>query len=325
MILLLYGEDAFRSREKLNELKGAYLKKNPDGSGFFEFRFDAGAEGADARVADLIASLETGGLFATKKLVAIRGALGASEMVRKPLLDFLDRDVDRIEKDADTVAVFWEEGVPKKTNKLFRLLDGKAERKQHFESLQGVKLEQWAVKRLQSSGATIGRPALQRLLLETGSDLFRLEGELAKLANFVEGRTIAEADVDALLAGSVKATVFEALEALSSGQKARALKLFADQVAKGENALYLLSMCAWQLRNLLRVADAYSQGLRAAPLLAKQLKLHPFVVQKLLRQVPSFPLDRLKKSFALLTDLDVRSKSGALDPKLALDLFVVKF
>jgi DNA polymerase-3 subunit delta len=131
--------------------------------------------------------------------------------------------------------------------------------------------------------------------------------------------------VDLFVNGSVKAAVFEALEALSSGRKAQALKLFVDQLTKGENALYLLSMCAWQLRNLLRVADGYAQGMRTAPILAKQLKLHPFVAQKLLRQISGFPMERLKKGLSLLADLDLQAKSGFLDPKLALDMFVVKF
>jgi DNA polymerase-3 subunit delta len=83
-------------------------------------------------------------------------------------------------------------------------------------------------------------------------------------------------------------------------------------------------MCAWQMRNVLKVADAYEEGIRQAPLLAKELKLHPFVVQKLLRQIGGFPIERIKKSFALLADLDTQSKSGQIDPKLALDMFVMK-
>lgn len=325
VIIFLYGEDNFRSREKLAQLREAYISKNPDRSGLFEFDFD-GAD-ADEAVRELFRTLETGGLFASKKLVIAKRALTSNEAAQQKLLEHFEKTIERMEKDVDTVLVLWEENLPKKTHKLFRLLTDKVEKKQNFEPLIGTKLEQWSVTRLREMNpkVQIERRALLRLLAETESDLFRLRNELEKLAFFREEGTISDQDMDIFIAASPKEAVFEALEALTQGRQAQALDLFARQIQKGENALYLLSMCAWQLRNLLRVADMYTSGVREASAIAKELKIHPFVVQKLLRQIPHFPLDRLKKSFSLLTHFDLQSKSGGIDPKLALDLFVMRF
>ncbi len=46
-------------------------------------------------------------------------------------------------------------------------------------------------------------------------------------------------------------------------------------------------------------------------------------MQKLLHQINGFPLERIKSGFSLLADLDTRSKSGQIDPALALDMFVM--
>lgn len=322
MIIFLYGEDAFRSREKLTELKGAYLGKNPS-SGLFDF--DATDSSEDA-VKNMMQALSESGLFVTKKLVIIRRLMELSDANQKRAIDLLEKKIESLESDKDSVLIFWEEKMPKKTNALFKLLDKQVAKKQHFETLKGVRLEQWIVHRIHLIDAqtSIEKRALPLLVSEMGDDLFLLENELRKLTDFCEDKMIRESDVKTFVEQSVRSTVFEALEALASGNRARALTLFEDQLEKGENALYLLSMCAWQMRNLLKVADGYADGMRQAPILAKELKLHPFVVQKLLRQIGGFPLPRLKSGFALLAELDTQSKSGQIEPKLGLDMFVMK-
>jgi DNA polymerase-3 subunit delta len=322
MIIFLYGEDAFRSREKLMELRNAYLEKNPS-SGLFEFDGDTATEDA---IKQLKQTLNESGLFAIKKLVIARRFTESSEFVQKKLTDFLEEKLETLEVDKDSVLIFWEAKMPKKTNALYKLLDTKVAKKQHFEILKGVRLEQWIVHRIHliDAGTNIEKRALLLLVSEMGDDLSALENELRKLVDFCEDKMIRESDVEMFVSQSVKSMVFESLEALASGNQAKATSLFEDQLKKGENALYLLSMCAWQMRNVLKVADAYEEGIRQAPLLAKELKLHPFVVQKLLRQIGGFSIERIKKSFALLADLDTQSKSGQIDPKLALDMFVMK-
>lgn len=322
MIIFLYGEDAFRSREKLVELRNAYLEKNPS-SGLFEFDGDISTEDV---VKNMKQTLNESGLFATKKLVIARRFTEASEFVQKKMIEFLEEKIENIDTDKDNILIFWEEKMPKKTNALYKLLDKKIAKKQHFETLKGMRLEQWIVHRIHLIDAqtNIEKRALPLLVSEMGDDLSALQNELRKLVDFCEEKMIHESDVAMFVVQSVRGLVFEALEALASGNRARALCLFEEQLEKGENALYLLSMCAWQMRNLLKVADGYADGCRQAPLLAKELKLHPFVVQKLLRQIGGFSLERIKKSFALLADLDTQSKSGQIDPKLALDMFVMK-
>lgn len=322
MIIFLYGEDSFRSHEKRIELRSAYLEKNPS-SGLFEF--DAQDDSGDI-VKGLSRALGESGLFASKKLVIARGCMSdASEADQKRLAEFLGPKIAGIEADKDTILIFHEDGTPKKTNALFKVLDKHVAKKQEFEVLKGVRLEQWIVHKIHliDTGTSIEKRALPLLVSEIGEDLHALENELRKLVDFCEDRMIREEDVAVFLERSVKATVFEALEVLASGNRQKALTLFEEQLSRDENALYLLSMCAWQMRNLLKVAEGYADGMRQAPLLAKELKLHPFVVQKLLRQINGFPLERIKNGFSLLADLDTRSKSGQIDPALALDMFVM--
>ncbi len=322
MIIFLYGQDAFRSREKMTELRNAYLEKNPS-SGLFEFD---GESASEETIKTLKQTLNESGLFATKKLVILKRFTEAPEFSQKKLAEFLEEKCASIDTNKDNILIVWEATLPKKTNVLFKLLDKQVAKKQQFEILKGIRLEQWIIHRIHLIDAqtNIEKRALPLLVSEMGDDLSALENELRKLTDVCEDKLIREADVALFVSQSVRSLVFEALEALASGNRVKALSLFEAQLEKGENALYLLSMCAWQMRNLLKVADGYADGMRQASLLAKELKLHPFVVQKLLRQIGGFPIERIKKSFALLADLDTQSKSGQIDPKLALDIFVMK-
>lgn len=330
MIIFLQGADEYRSREKVRELKRQYLFKNPDGTGLFEFDFDetGGTSTSDTRRA-FFESLGTAGLFATKQFIIVRDTALATVDVRDSIAAFLVDHPDIAEKDSPTILLFREGKLPKKADKLFVFLDKAAPMKQSFDILTGKELERWAIAYLRSIApeTKITREALGTIVTETGSDLFRLSNELEKLAGLCAGGMITTEHVQALMPSErLQETVFMALDAVATGDRARALQLFAERIAADENALGLLALCAWQLRQIAQVSDAYfRQGLRTGNDIARMTGLKPFQVNKLVRRIVNFPLERVRRGFALLVDLDTQSKSGGTDPAMALELFVMKF
>lgn len=320
MIIVLYGEDTFRSHEKLLELKKAYLEKNTS-SGLFEIDGD---ERSENPVRNLEQSLAESGLFATKKLVIAKNFSHITDIEQEKLHEYIASKFEVLEHDADKVLIFWDES-PKKTNKPFAFLISNCAKKQHFEKLIGIKLLQWIQQRIQliDAAVRIDRDALELLSLEGAADMFMLENTLRTLVDACDNNRITLTDVSKVVTNSVKSLVFEALEALALGKRNEALRLFEDQLRKGENALYLLTMCAWQMRNMLKVADAYRGGVTMPASLAKTLKLHPFVVQKIIRQMQGFSVERLVRGFGILSELDMQVKKGQLDAKTAVSTFVL--
>lgn len=327
MIIFFHGADAYRSREKVAELKKQYLLKNPGGTGLFELAFDG--EG-DVRAGEaLLEALGTGGLFAAKKFVVARGLLQSEESARQSVLGHLRGHPDIAGRESETILLFWETVPAKKSDPLYKFLDKHALLRQVFDPLSGAALERWAVgflSRIEPS-AKITREALSRVLGETGSDLYRLGNELTKLALYADGTTIDTIMVDRLVPmEALRDTVFAALDRLASGDRKGALRLFSERVEAGENAHGMLGLCAWQLRTVYLVADAYhAQGLRSSDAIARVTGLKPFQAGKVLRQVGGFPVDRVRRGFSLLAELDMEAKSGGTDPALALEMFVMKF
>ena len=51
-------------------------------------------------------------------------------------------------------------------------------------------------------------------------------------------------------------------------------------------------------------------------------KIHPFLIKKIESTLRKFRKNEVKRNYLMLADLDVRIKSGRIDPKVALDCFV---
>lgn len=319
MLIFLYGTDSFRCLEKLSDLQNNYLQKNDSGTDLSVLDY-----GEATTIVPLSNIFSAQGLFSNKKLVIIKNSLtkGSPEQ-QKAILTVLKADTS-LEKDTDTIIIFFEAGSPKKNGALYKFLF-KSAKKQEFNALEGASLANWAINYAKSLSpkTTFSKAALNMLLAATGSDLFVLSNELNKLVNYKIDAEIIDEDIVLLVKSKVDSTMFETIEALSSGNKARALALFHEQIAKGEDVFYVLSMYTYQIRTLLKIGDFYWQGMTNAPQIAQASGIHPYVVQKSLSQIRNLSEEKTKQMLRDLAEIDFSAKTGKVDPVLALDTFIV--
>ncbi|EKD58783.1 MAG: hypothetical protein ACD_56C00052G0002 [uncultured bacterium] len=268
--------------------------------------------------------LSAQGLFSSKQLVTVKNVMtkGSTEQ-QKELLVFLKSQTE-LKNDADSIVIFFEAGAPKKNGALYKFLFTQA-KKQEFALLEGITLANWALaltKKL-SPETTFSKSALNLLLVATGNDLHILNNEITKLVSYKTSGTINDEDIATLVKSKVDSTMFETIEALSSGNKSRALQLLHEQIAKGEDVFYILSMYTYQIRTLLKIGDFYWQGMSSAPQIAQASGIHPYVVQKSLSQIRNLSEDKTKQMLRDLAEIDMNAKTGKVDPLLALDTFIV--
>ncbi|HBI50960.1 MAG TPA: DNA polymerase III subunit delta [Candidatus Moranbacteria bacterium] len=319
MFIFLYGVDNFRSLEKLSDLKNKYLEKNGSGTDLSVLDYGEGAS-----VENLSTAFSAQGLFSTKRLVIVKNSmLKGSTEVQKGILTLLKANPDT-EKDADTIVIFYENGSPKKNGALYKFLF-KAAKRQEFTPLEGTALANWALTfaKTLSTEISFTKNALNMLLAATGSDLNVLSNEINKLVNYKNSGEIVDADVVLLVKSKVDSTMFETIEALASGNKSKALDLFHQQLTKGEDVFYILSMYTYQIRTLLKIGDFYWQGMISAPQIAQASGIHPYVVQKSLSQIRNLSEQKTKQMLRDLAEIDFSAKTGKVDPVLALDTFIV--
>lgn len=319
MFIFLYGADTFRSNEKLSAIKNKYLQANSSGTDLSVLDYDN-----TSATKSLFDVLSAQGLFSSKQLIIVKNILlrGSAEK-QKEVLEFLKSRTE-LENDNDAVILFFENGSPKKNTSLFKFLAAHS-KNQEFIPYDGAHLTNWALsyaKKL-SPETSFSRNALNMLLAATGNDLYILSNEIMKLVNYKDGGIINEEDIEILVKSKVDSTIFETIEALCSGNKERALALLHEQLAKGEDIFYILSMYAYQLRTILKIGDFLWQGMSNAYDIAKASKLHPFVVQKTLPQAKILGRQKAERIFKDLVQIDQDAKTGKINPVLALDTFIV--
>jgi len=321
MLFFLYGEDSFLSLEKVLEIKKKFQLNDKSGAGLSSF--DATEE---KNISPKIErALKNTGLFSSKKLLILKNVISQlpSEEQAK-ILSFLKKNQDTLATDNDTVIIFWEKENPRKNNALFKFLLENA-KKQNLEKLTGTKLNEWILQRIKTSvGAGISRSALEKLVIYTDGNTATISQEIKKLINFSGDEIIDEKAVDLLLESQSGSDIFKTIEALASNNKKLALKLLHNHIERGDDLFYLFSMFIYQFRNLLRIASLQENGIFNEFEIAKQSKLHPYVVKKSMNQARNFGEKKLIAIHKKLGTLDTKIKTGKIEIKLALDKFIVE-
>ena len=182
----------------------------------------------------------------------------------------------------------------------------------------------WIIRRAKAEyDAAIEPSAAAALALLTGDDLRRADNELVKLVNYVEGqRAITDDDVAALTPYVPEANIVRMVEAIAEGRGSLALELLHRLLAeKSEDPFRIYGMIVRQFR-LLLLAKEHLAGGGAPSGVAAAAGVAPFVAQILVRQVAAFSLEDLEHIYRSLAETDFRMKTGQIDPRLALDLFV---
>jgi DNA polymerase-3 subunit delta len=329
MLIFLYGEDSFRSRQKLLEIKNKFLLTDTIGSGLSIFNYGSGAQissSKDGRNKQrLLDVLNTPNLLAPKRLVIAQNMIEeATDNEKDDFIMYLKKYEKQIQDDTDLVIIIWEAAQPKKNGKLYKILT-KIAKAQNFEKLNGLKLNQWILQKIKEirKESGISKNALEKIILFVGNDTNFLDKELQKLVDYTDGKVIQSADVDMLVRANLDTNIFNTIDALVNNKK-EALRLLEEHFKKGDDPFYIFSMLVYQFRNLLKIAALQEQFPNNEYAIAKATRLHPYVVKKGLSQIRNFSLAQLKEIYKKIGNLDTQIKTGQMDIKLALGKFIAE-
>jgi len=330
MIIFLYGEDTYRSRKKLKELKEKFLREIDPGGGSLII-----INGETANMEKINEAAAARSLFARKRMIIVEKLLSnKSKIVLDQAVEYFTKLNKQKNKDEDdNIIIFWDDlsGVKIGFNKMYKFLI-KQKFVQNFKLLSNTEAVSWVKNEVKSRQAKISGQAAMSLSSLFGSDLWQLSNEIDKLINFKRGQQeklidsesggeIGIQDIEKLARGKADENIFALTDAISGKNKARALELLEMEIAAGITEAYLIHMIIRQFRILLQIRQGLEQGLTSRKMI-NQLKLHPFVVQKSITQARNFSMDILKKIFYSLVEIDKKVKTGQTDTKTAISLLI---
>lgn len=327
MVILLHGDDTYRSRERLRVLVGAFRTKY-DGKGFATVRVSGeGLEGE--RLHSLLSS---GGLFGDRRMVVVERPGEAPPEALRTVLPLLEA----IASKPDPIIVLWEPrtvgATAKRPVRAVRVAGRKTTarateplvavagfaRVEAFAVLTGPSLLRWYQDAAKAHGFEFAPDALVEFLQLVGSDLWAASNALDKLDSARVGTVVDAEMVRTNVAGTVPPGVFALTDAVAERRTDTALLLLTHEIEAGAAPLALLAMLTRHFRTMLLAAEL---GSPAA--VAKATGVHPYVAQKAAAAARRFAPGEVRSRFAELLDLERPLKSGHPNPALLLARFVV--
>lgn len=333
MIIALTGQDTFHSRRELARLKQGFMGKyDPSGLNTVTLRDDTLTYEA------LQSAATAQGLLSPRRFVAVERATTASKELQQQIAALLEGN--RIP--AEHIVVFWDEApaadprrrapaasssplatflarLPLKT----RAVKPGQSYRQDFPQLSGRLLEHAVTELADAAKTHLAPAALTELIAYTQGDLWQIANVIKILSHVAGTSDVSVEQVREYVHAQADADMFQLMDAVSTRQTKHALALLEESFAGGEHPLGLLAMLQRQFRILALVGDAAKQQLSPNEI-ATTLKLHPFVVQKSLSQVRSFTAEELRSANNRLLEIEMESKSSAVDPRLLITTFVAQ-
>lgn len=318
MILFLYGEDTYRSRRQLDEIRAKYLKDiDPSGMNLTEI------DGEKAGLEGIRAAVSASGFLVQRRLTVVHGAVKAHRKRKasdRELAELIDAVPD------DTIAVFHEEMAGTDFGKSEAFARLKKERfYPEFTPLSPRQLTGWIKTEAKARGTSFTDDGLRAYLRVAGTDLWKVASELDKFTAFRSGKDIDAETVGQLAEATTEESLFKFLDMVGVRKLDRAAEILDGLLAQGEAEVLLVNRLLHHFRNLLVAADMARTEKVRKDRLVRELGIHPFVATKVLSQVRHFDRDELKDIYGWLIEADRKLKSGGWPkPRMAIDMLLLK-
>ena len=277
-------------------------------------------------VSELLATCETLPLMSKKRMVIVRKEAQFDKITDKKDLERLTAYLEK-PCPSTLLIIYWEQ--PDKRKKVYKAIT-KYGSVVVFEKLDAGELQAWITRRIQNAGKKIARSALdvfiQRsmYLANEKKNMEMVDNELNSLIDYIGDREeVTKEDVLLILPQSIEDGIFKMIDYAMTGDKGRALLMLSQFYQEGESPFGVFSLLLRQIRMLLMVKIHTGRGMPPKTV-AGEMKLAPFVVNKILKNGRNYPIESLWDLMVLGADLDARMKLGEIDQNFALELFLMK-
>jgi len=319
MIIFIYGQDTFRSSQKLKQIIEKF-KKEVDSSGMNLSILD----GTSLKYEEFNQHVKASPFLASKRMIVIKNLIttNKSKDIQKQVAELLDQKSDQ-----ENIIIFYEaqdQASSKTKTALWKRLSNE-KFSQEFTVLKPAELNHWIINEFKKNNITLNMQITNLLAAKVGSDLWQMSNEIKKIISYCKDKEITVDVINQLVKAKYDDDIFKLSDAIAAKNKKLALKLISDQLNQGANETYLLSMIIRQFRILMLVKDLQqiNQQINQSQL-AQQLKIHPYVAKKSLKQVNRFNLTELKKIYQSLLHIDLKIKTSSTKPVLLFDLLIAQ-
>ena len=308
-VYLLYGPESYLRLFYTDKLCSAVL---PESDTMNRALF----EGDKTKESDIIDFAETIPFFAEHRLIRVKDSgffKGSCELLP-----------DYMKNIPEHAVIVFSEGEVDKRNRLFKPVRA-AGYVSEFTAQKEDKLLQWGANLLKKGGLSISRNDMNYLLSRTGTDMSHIMLEIDKLINYCSGqKAVTRQDIDAITGTQLENRIFEMIDAITDGNQAKALSLYADLLSLKEPPMRILYLIARQYNQLLTVRELMDEG-NSAGAIVQKTGMRDFVVRRNMNRAKSFSVQRLRDNVAKCIEMEESVKTGRIGDRLSVELLLVQF
>lgn len=162
---------------------------------------------------------------------------------------------------------------------------------------------------------------LTNLIVNLGLDKWKLINEVEKISIYLSAEkkeTLRDDEFNKIIGFEVSGDIWKLVEAFSNRKAKLCLQEYHKISSYEENGQYIIAMLERELSNLALLHQARNDGIPDS-----QIGMHPFVIQKMKAKMNNFSLNDIQKYLKKLFDLDRSIKSGDIDEKVGLSLYIL--
>jgi DNA polymerase III subunit delta len=313
-LYFFYGDNEPALEEALRLVTAALFPKGPAGLDVRQINAQSQGPG------DILQSVRTISFFSPKKLVIVRQAHHFKEPQWEQLKDYLKKPLDS----CCLVFMLLLDEKDKKDKARLEALK-KFGPAVPFQNPKGDKqIALYVRAQLAKYGKTIAPDALAYYSAMLGENAQVIAGEVEKLALYCGERTAVEAaDVDEVVCGGGRGTIFNLVDAVGQGRLEQSLELLGGILGSGVHPLVVLKMIARQFRLISTARLMLDQGENATRI-GQRLRLPEFVVRGVMQQARGWPAERLGMVFEEIFQAHYLSKSSRGDAGIVLERLLLR-
>lgn len=325
-VIFLYGQEDLIIRWAMDAAIEQYLPASDRKMGVTEM------DGTTSTLSDILAAASSYSMFAERRIVIVRNFLplyqsksGFDAKDQKALFDFIKPLVEQ------SLLIFRLDSIYEKQMTAFAKKLAKQAGSYRMERLKRPELEGFIQKRMNKGGKLLDRRTMDFLIdcsgyftKESKYTLDELDRDLVKLLAVSEGDRIREAEVLEVILGDTERNVFVFIDALVHKDAREALLILRRIADKDKDELpRLLSLITGQFELMYDILEAEDAGIPRNAL-AKRLSMNEYRVKKAIRPAAYFGHVQLKEDLLRLYRIDRDLKTGDMDLRTSLELFVTE-
>lgn len=315
---VFYGMEEQLIKENIKLIADKVLDVNFKDLNYVQF------DGMTADMMEVINTCETMPFMSERKVVVVYRATFLREGEDREdnkKFEIINKYLDNVSPNCILILYYAFEDEREKASNKMKKLEKKA-CVVRFDKLKGAFLEKKVKALFDERGKDIGKLELKVFCDSLDNNLNVIINEVEKLCSYTYGREITKEDIKIMAPVKTDNDIFDLVDALAQKRPERALDLLNELVFKGEKIPMILFMVERQFKLLLNIKRGLQAG-KNKDILVKELKLNPWICEKMIGQSKKFALNQLKDALELCLNSEQVLKSSSANDKTEMELLII--